>query len=228
MSDEKQDNSNTEQPDAVVQIKTADTTTYTFKEKCIIFAVLTALIAGSIFMISNAYYNYKHKDNQIETQQNMQDPTKVKSIISKDFGLKIDNTQAKEIAKTMQDGDKSSKYYKAPERIVTVPGTNVMSEAENFKKSTGGDIVVTTDPANPTEKVKIDNNKQYVLEQRSYKLYPDKMVSATAYNDGSVSVAYDKRVKVFGNTAYVGVSVLDDKESGGDKIKTGVKITIPF
>jgi hypothetical protein len=128
----------------------------------------------------------------------------------------------------MQDGDKTSKYYKEPDNIITVPGKNVMSEAETFKKKTGGDIVVTTDPNRPNEKVKIDNNQNYTLEQRSYKLYPDKMVSVTAYDDNSVAVAYDKRVKIFGNTAYVGVSVLDDKENGGDKIKTGVKITIPF
>jgi cell division protein FtsL len=234
MSDENntQDTSNTAEvkqtPDAVIQVKTADTKTYSLKEKCIIFAVLAALLIGSGFMIYNAVYNYMHKDNQIETQQDMQDPAKVKSIVSKDFGLKIDNTQAKEIARTMQDGDKTSKYYRAPERTVIVPGKSVMSEAENFKKSTSGDIVVTTDPTHPNEKVKIDNNQTYTLEQRSYKLYPDKMASVTVYNDSSVAVSYDKRVKVLGNTAYVGVSVLDDKDNGSDKVKAGVKITIPF
>lgn len=230
MSDEKVDATSESKtvPDATIQVKTNDSNNYTLKEKCIIFTVLAVLTVASVFMISNVIYNYMHKDNQIETQQDMQDPVKVKDIIVKDFGLKIDNTQAKEIAKTMQDGDKTSKYYKEPDNIITVPGKNVMSEAETFKKKTGGDIVVTTDPNHPNEKVKIDNNQNYTLEQRSYKLYPDKMVSVTAYNDNSVAVAYDKRVKVFGNTAYVGVSVLDDKESGGDKIKTGVKITIPF
>lgn len=230
MSDEKVDATSESKPvpDATIQVKTNDSNNYTLKEKCIIFTVLAALTVASVFMISNAIYNYMHKDNQIETQQDMQDPVKVKDIIAKDFGLKIDNTQAKEIAKTMQDGDKTSKYYKEPDNIITVPGKNVMSAAETFKKKTGGDIVVTTDPNHPNEKVKIDNDQNYTLEQRSYKLYPDKMVSVTAYNDNSVAVAYDKRVKVFGNTAYVGVSVLDDKESGGDKIKTGVKITIPF
>ena len=230
MSDEKVEvQSEAKQtPDAVIQVKTRDSSNYTLKEKCIIFIVLVAMIAASVFMISNAIYNYKHKDNQIETQQDMQDPSKVKTIIAKDFGLNIDNTQAKEIAKTMQDGDKTSKSYKTPDRTVIVPGKNVMSEAESFKKSTGGDIVITTDPNHPDEKVKIDNNQNYTLEQRSYKLYPDKMASVTVYNDNSIAVGYDKRVKVFGNTAYVGVSVLDDKESGNDKIKTGVKITIPF
>ena len=143
MSDEKVDDTSESKtvPDATIQVKTNDSNNYTLKEKCIIFTVLAALTAASVFMISNAIYNYTHKDNQIETQQDMQNPVKVKDIIAKDFGLKIDNTQAKEIAKTMQDGDKTSKYYKEPDNIITVQGKNVMPEAETFKKKTGGAIV---------------------------------------------------------------------------------------
>lgn len=127
----------------------------------------------------------------------------------------------------MSDDIPNTPNYKEPERIVEVKGKEVKNEGELFRKKTGGDVVVTTDPNKPTEAPKIDPNKSYTLEQRSYKLFPDQQWSVTTFNDGSLEVGYDKKVRVFGDTAYVGVSVLDDKQDGGNKIKYGVKLTFP-
>lgn len=194
------------------------------------FAVKVILIIMIILLalfIGNKIYNLLHKDNQIEKANDMKNPVTVEQILKKDFGVKVDKTQANEISKTMSDSIPGTTYYKQPDRVVIVPGKTVMQEAETFKKETKGDIVITTDPNHPDEKVKLDDNKTYTLEQRSYKLYPDAMFSVTTYNDSSIAVGYDKRVKVFGNTGYVGVSILDDKEGNGDKIKYGVKLTVP-
>lgn len=197
--------------------------------KIVIYAIIFIIVAGVGLFVADKFYDIFHTKDIKASQEQMQDPETAKQVIEKESGLNISDYQAKEVAKTMTDSTPGAKNYKEPERVVEVKGNDVKKATEEFRKQTGGDVVVTTDPNKPNEKPKIDSNTTYRLEQRSYKLYPDQQWSTTVYNDGSVAVDYDKKVQVFGNTGYLGVSVLDDKqENGHHQVKYGVKVTLPI
>ena len=190
--------------------------------------IIILLFLGVMFLVANKIYDLTHSKNQPEAENDMKNPKQVEQIMKEDFGQKVTHSQAERISQTYYDSQPNTIYYKEPDRVVVVPGKDVYVEAENFKKEQKADVVVTTDPQKPDEKPVIDEKKEYVLEQRAYKLYPDNLAGITVYNDKSISVEYDRRVKVFGSDAYVGITAMDDREGGGHNMKYGVKLLIPF
>lgn len=199
-------------------------TLYTILSRIIIFL----LFLGVMFLVADKIYDLMHPKNQPEAQNDMKDPVKVEQIMKEDFGQNVTRSQAERISKTYYDSEPNTIYYKEPDRVVVVPGNEVYIEAENFKKENDADVVVTTDPQKPDEKPVIDEKKEYVLEQRAYKLYPDNLAGVTVFNDKSIEVEYDRRVKMFGTDAYLGVSVMDDRGGSHHDVKYGVKLLIPF
>ena len=193
--------------------------------------IIVIIFIGICFLVGEKIYSYFKPPVTYQSTQDMLDKDKVKEIIKEEFNNKITNSQAERIVKTQYDSLPDTRRpfnieYKEPDRVVIVPGKQVYQEAETLKKETKADVVITTDPAKPEEKPVIDEDKQYTLEQRSYKLYPDNLAGITVFDNKSVELEVDRRIKVFGNNAYIGASIMLDQEC--KKPRVGIKLLFPF
>lgn len=196
------------------------------KEKIVVFLLVIILGGLACVYFGNEIYNFFNKPSIYTEKDKVDTPEEAKKVVKDKTGYNIDNYQAKGIANSMHDSDPTASNYKKPDSVVNTNGKDYKNIVESERKKSNSDIAIVT-PKNPNMKVSdIKNTDTIVLEQRNYKLYPDRLLSVTAYNDASVAVDYQKQVKVFNKVAYVGPSVMLDRKYSD--VKVGVKLTIPF
>lgn len=201
--------------------KTA-TSVMSLKTKIIISIVTILAIVALGAVCYNFYYNYSHKEIQYTKQSDILTSDGVKTEAKK-AGVNISDAQAKESSNWISDIQNGKVK---PNYVVTTDGNNYKEEVEKQSKANDADVTFVTDPANPDKVPDPKKGDVVVLNQYNQQFYPKKQVGVTVYNDQSVAVDYNQKVKVFGTTFYAGPSVMYDGKNKDMKI--GVRITKNF
>lgn len=113
---------------------------------------------------------------------------------------------------------------------------NYEQAADEYRQQQGGDAAIVVDPSNPDKAPpkpgELPAGTPVVLENHVLKAYPKKLLNIQAYPSvagdiEAANVALVKRVKVFGQVAYVGPALDYDRERN-TKVRIGVNLTVPL
>lgn len=154
---------------------------------------------------------------------------------AKQSGVSLTLPQEKEIIEAIQESD-----GKKPDSVVATTGAQLAAAVKTEQIKSGADFTIVS-PSKPGESgikqasntssttlPKLQDNQPVTLNQYNIKAYPDRLLEASVYGDGSGDVAYLSKVKVLGMTGYVGPTVKYDPNKTTSKVTVGARITVPF
>lgn len=185
--------------------------------KWIIYAVLLALLAAG------CWYGWQRLHPApvpvVSTTQQAAQTTAGVQAAAHAANVPVSHSQASEIAHQIADSVDDS-----PAATVKTTGSAWESMAAKIGKATKSDMVIVTDPKNPTQKpnpLPTDTVQQNVYAIHAY---PDHLWTAGVSSNKDYSIGYSKRAKVFGKVAYVMPEV---ELRNGNNVVFWLKLQIP-
>jgi hypothetical protein len=185
----------------------------------VMMAVLLIALAGGGAAL---FYMWTHPTVQYEKQVDVENPQTEKKLAAQ-AGTNISDFQANEASQTMHD-----EYVGKipPTKVIETTGKDYQNVVKQESKNSGADQTLVVDKNNPNKKPDPKPTDKVELNVYNNKFFPDKQVGVTLYNDSSIAIDYNKRVKMFGTTVYIGPSIMYDNK---DKdFKYGVRASIPL
>lgn len=192
--------------------------------KYVIIATIIILCGVFAAVKINHYINTKNEPQPtIMTQEDSQNPLKLKEEVNHNSGAHLNTTQAREVTNTIT---KIIERDRKPDTVVQSTGQTYLQDSKQYAKDKKADAFVITPAKGEKKEVKdIKPTDTVQLNQYNIQAYSRNQLGIAYYNDKTIEVDYQKQVKVFGKHMYVGPAVKVDKDG---KTGVGVKMTIPF
>ena len=192
--------------------------------KYVIIAIIIILCGVFAAVKINHYINVKNEPQPtIMTQEDSQNPLKLKEEVNHNSGAHLNTTQAREVTNTIT---KIIERDRKPDTVVQSTGQTYLQDSKQYAKDKKTDAFVITPAKGEKKEVKdIKPTDTVQLNQYNIQAYPKNQMGLAYYNDKTIEVDYQKQIKVFGKHMYVGPVVKVDKDG---KTGVGVKMTIPF
>ena len=192
--------------------------------KYVIIAIIIILCGVFAAVKINHYINAKNEPQPtIMTQEDSQNPLKLKEEVNHNSGAHLNTTQAREVTNTIT---KIIERDRKPDTVVQSTGQTYLQDSKQYAKDKKADAFVITPAKGEKKEVKdIKPTDTVQLNQYNIQAYSRNQLGVAYYNDKTIEVDYQKQVKVFGKHMYVGPAVKVDKDG---KTGVGVKMTIPF
>ena len=192
--------------------------------KYVIIAIIIILCGVFAAVKINHYINTKNEPQPtIMTQEDSQNPLKLKEEVNHNSGAHLNTTQAREVTNTIT---KIIERDRKPNTVVQSTGQTYLQDSKQYAKDKKADAFVITPAKGEKKEVKdIKPTDTVQLNQYNIQAYSRNQLGVAYYNDKTIEVDYQKQVKVFGKHMYVGPAVKVDKDG---KTGVGVKMTIPF
>ncbi|MBP2666047.1 MAG: hypothetical protein H6Q76_1027 [Firmicutes bacterium] len=185
--------------------------------KYIIYAVLLALLAAG------CWYGWQRLHPAsvpvIATTQQAAQITVGVQTAAQTAHVPLSHSQASEIAHQIADSVDDT-----PAATVQTTGSAWEGMAAKIGTATKSDMVIVTDPKNPTQKpnpLPTDTVQQNVYAIHAY---PDHLWTAGVSSNKDYSIGYSKRAKVFGKVAYVMPEI---ELRNGNNVVFWLKLQIP-
>ena len=192
--------------------------------KYVIIAIIIILCGVFAAVKINHYINAKNESQPtIMTQEDSQNPLKLKEEVNHNSGAHLNTTQAREVTNTIT---KIIERDRKPDTVVQSTRQTYLQDSKRYAKDKKADAFVITPAKGEKKEVKdIKPTDTVQLNQYNIQAYSRNQLGVAYYNDKTIEVDYQKQVKVFGKHMYVGPAVKVDKDG---KTGVGVKMTIPF
>ena len=192
--------------------------------KTVAIVVLIIIVTILATLKINSYINQKTEPQPtIMTQEDSQNPDKLRQEVNKKSGANLDTYQSREVTNTIT---KIIERDRKPDIVVGATGSNYEQKAKSYANEKKADAFVITPAKGETKEVKdIKPNDTVNLNQYNISAYPDRQMGFTYYSDGDIAVDYQQQVKIFGKHMYVGPSVKVDNDKS---TSIGITATIPF
>lgn len=196
------------------------------KEQIKTIAVVVLIIIVTILatLKLNSYINQKTEPKEtIMTQEEVQNPEKLRQEVNKNSGANLDTYQSREVTNTVT---KIIERDRKPDTTIETNGTEYLTKAKAYANEQKADAYVIA-PAKGEKKEVKDINKTDVVNLNQYNIeaYSQHQLGIAYYSDKNITVDYQQQVKVFGKHMYVGPAIKIDKDKD---VQLGAKVTIPF
>lgn len=196
------------------------------KEQIKTIAVVVLIIIVTILatLKLNSYINQKTEPKEtIMTQEEVQNPEKLRQEVNKNSGANLDTYQSREVTNTVT---KIIERDRKPNTTIETNGTEYLTKAKAYANEQKADAYVIAPAKGETKEVK-DINKTDVVNLNQYNIeaYPARQMGMTYYSDGDIAIDYQQQVKILGKHMYVGPAVKIDNDKS---TAIGITATIPF